>query len=346
MMNTYSLKTTAHLSKCIMFLITIFLSGCNQQSNDIININGATMGTTFSVQIVNNKLNSNKKTLEEKITDILVGVNKKMSTWDSASEISKINNMPVGHWVPVSSDSIFIYSLANAVSKKTNGAFDITTGNLIELWGFTTNDINNVIPSENEIKQAILNVGYEKLLINEMKSAVYKKYPFKLDLSAIAKGYAVDKIAEYLNKNKISAYLVEVGGEIRVKGKKRDEKKWKVAIETPLIQDRKAIKVINITDHAIATSGDYRNYYEIAGQRYSHTIDPFTGKPITHNLSSVTVISNTSAYADAIATALMVMGVDKGIKFCEKNGIPAYFIYKQDNKFKVSMTRNFKKFLQ
>jgi len=232
------------------------------------------------------------------------------------------------------------------VSKKTNGAFDVTTGNLIKLWGFETNEDKNYIPDEQSIKQTTLDVGYNKLLIDDKKSAVYKKSPFKINLSAIAKGYAVDKISEYLNKNKYSIYLVEVGGEIRVKGKKGDAKKWKIAIETPSSQVREVHNIINITDHAIATSGDYRNYFEIEGKRYSHIIDPIIGKPITHNLASVTVISDTVAIADAVATALMVMGAEKGYKYCENNSISAYFIYKQGGKFKVYVTSQFKKYIQ
>ena len=329
-----------------IFVVTIFLSGCNLHSNELVLINGMTMGTTFSVQLINNKSNFNKKKLEENINDVLVDVNNNMSTWDSDSEISKINKMPTGQWIHVSPDTLFINALANSVSKKTSGAFDITTGRLIQLWGFGTNEDKSFVPDEQSIKQAILNAGYNKLLIDNKKSAVYKKSPFNIDLSAIAKGYAVDKIAEYLNKNKYSVYLVEVGGEIRVKGKKGDAQKWKIAIETPSSQVREVHNIIKITDHAIATSGDYRNYYEIDGKRYSHTIDPFTGKPITHNLASVTVISDTAAYADAVATALMVMGAEKGYKYCENNGISAYFIYKQGGKFKVYVTSQFKKYLQ
>jgi len=346
-MNTFLLSISSVFYKYVyIFVVTIFFSGCNLHSNEVVLINGMTMGTTFSIQLINDKSNFNKKKLEEKINDILVDVNNKMSTWDSDSEISKINKMSTGQWIYVSPDTLFILALAKSVSKKTNGAFDVTTGNLIKLWGFETNEDKNYIPDEQSIKQTTLDVGYNKLLIDDKKSAVYKKSPFKINLSAIAKGYAVDKISEYLNKNKYSIYLVEVGGEIRVKGKKGDAKKWKIAIETPSSQVREVHNIINITDHAIATSGDYRNYFEIEGKRYSHIIDPIIGKPITHNLASVTVISDTVAIADAVATALMVMGAEKGYKYCENNSISAYFIYKQGGKFKVYVTSQFKKYIQ
>ena len=346
-MNILLLKISSVVHKyTYVFIVTIFLSGCNLHSNEDVSISGMTMGTTFSIQLNNDNPNFNKKRLEEEINSILADVNNKMSSWDSDSEISKINKMPAGQWIHVSPDMLFINALAKSVSKKTSGAFDVTTGNLIKLWGFTSNKDVNSVPDEKKLKQAVLNLGYKKLLIDKNKSAVYKKSAFNIDLSAIAKGYAVDKIAEYLNKNKYPVYLVEVGGEIRVKGIKSDHQKWRIAIETPSTQVRKVHNIINITDHAIATSGDYRNYYEIEGKRYSHTIDPSTGKPITHNLASVTVISDTAAYADAVATALMVMGAKKGYEYCENNDISAYFIYKENDEFKVFVTSKFKKYIQ
>lgn len=345
-MNHFILKISSAFHKyTYVFSVTIFLSGCNLHSNKDVSISGVTMGTTFSIQLINDNPDFNKKKLEENINSILVDVNNKMSTWDSDSEISKINKMPTGQWIHVSPDMLFINALASSVSKKTSGAFDVTTGKLIKLWGFGTNEDKSSVPDEKSIKQVISNVGHNKLVIDDKKSAIYKKSQFNIDLSAIAKGYAVDKIAQYLNENKYSVYLVEVGGEIRVKGKKGGAHKWRIAIETPSSQFRKVHNIINITDHAIATSGDYRNYYEVDGKRYSHTIDPFTGKPITHNLASVTVIGDTAAYADAVATALMVMGAKKGYEYCENNDISAYFIYKENDEFKTFVTSEFKKYI-
>lgn len=328
-----------------ILIVTIFIAGCNLSSDKIVSVNGLTMGTIFSIHIVSDGSKLNKIKLESEINKILIDINNLMSTWINDSEISKINKMPTHQWIPVSDDTLYVIDLAQSVSQKTNSAFDITVGPLIQLWGFGTNGEKPFVPDDKSIKKALLRAGNNNLLIDIKKRSIYKKAPINIDLSAIAKGFAVDKIAEHLDKYNFSDYLVEVGGEIRLKGKKSGAKNWRIAIETPLSTVRKTHQIIEITNHAIATSGDYRNYFEKNGQRYSHTIDPFTGKPITHNLASVTVVSDTAAYADAIATALMVMGPEKGYEFCEKNEIAAYLIYKKNDGFKVYVTSKFKRFI-
>ena len=172
-----------------------------------------------------------------------------------------------------------------------------------------------------------------------------KQIPLELNLSAIAKGYGVDALAELLDMHGYTAYLVEIGGEIRVRGRKPDGSYWKLAIESPIPQAQRAYQILTLTDHGVATSGDYRNYFAKDGRRFSHIIDPVTGRPIAHNLESVTVIGDTTARADALATALMVMGEERGVQFCEQQKIAAYFIYKQGDKLVNRMTPGFEKYL-
>jgi len=303
------------------------------------------MGTTYNIQFVNNDESINKDTLLHETDDILNSIDRLMSTWRSDSELSQINNRPVGEWISVSTNTLDVLELALSVSQKTKGAFDVTLEPLIELWGFASNEIKTSIPDPMSIKYALKNIGYEHLEINHDKGMIKKRMPIRINLSAIAKGYAVDKIAEHFDDKGIKSYLIEVGGELRLKGKKSNYAKWKVAIETPLIQKRKPFQLMNVTNRAIATSGDYRNFYAINGKRYSHIIDPTTGYTVTHGLASVTVIGQTAAYADAIATALMVMGPDKGYHFCEKYKIPAYFIFHRNNKFTTIYTSYMKKYL-
>ena len=339
-------KLLVNLIKIILLILAgISVSHCSRTGkNDLLVFSGNTMGTTYNIQIVAQE-NVSPEILSKKIKLILNDVEQSMSTWRSDSELSRLNNTTSSEWLTVSKDLLYVLKLAQSVSKKTNGAFDITLDPLINLWGFSSHKIQTSIPDEKNILMALQKVGYRNLYIDPERHAIKKGIPIRINLSAIAKGYAVDKIAEYFNNQSINSYLIEVGGELRLKGHKKDGQLWSIAIETPSTGERKPFKGLMLTDHAIATSGDYRNYYEIKGKRYSHTIDPVTGYPVTHGLASVTVISKTAAYADAVATALMVMGSDKGYHFCEKNKIPAYFVFHKNNKFNTKYTSYMKKYL-
>lgn len=326
--------------------LVLLLTGCNQNATDkIISVSGLTMGTTYNIQVVQDKNSPKEQALEKEIQIILDSLEMLMSTWRNDSEISTINQMPEGQWIKVSSDTFYVIELAQALSKQSKGAFDITLDPLIELWGFGARQTGDVIPDEKSIKQALSRTGYQNIMIDNVNTRIKKKIPLRINLSAIAKGYAVDKVAEYIEKKGNLAYMVEIGGEIRAKGKKSDGLDWRIAIEAPVAQTRIVHRIISISDKAIATSGDYRNYFEVNGQRYSHTIDPVTGKPITHDLVSVTVLSETAARADALATTLMVMGADAGFDFCEKNAISAYFIYRTGQNYAVRHSYEFQKYI-
>lgn len=323
-----------------LVLLSQLLTGCGRTSeNKTVMFDGATMGTTYSIQLVKKHNVAIDGILSQEIKDILNSVDSVMSTWRSDSELSRINSMPSGQWISISPDLLFILNMALSISEQTQGAFDITVDPLIELWGFSSNQPVIDIPDEQSVKNAMQQVGYKYLIIDSQRSAIKKNKPIRLNLSAIAKGFAVDKITEHLDKKGIDSYLVEVGGELRFKGNKPDGTGWKIAIETPSVRGRQPERVISISDHAIATSGDYRNYYEINGQRYSHTIDPVTGHPVKNNLASATIIEKNTAYADALATAMMVMGAERGFQFCKLNKIPAYFIIQKDGKFQARYTR-------
>jgi len=357
------LITSKNYQFIIIAIFSVMLFGCNRYSDEQIQVlSGSTMGTSFNIQIVINSKNINKELIASEINAIFELINSLMSTWRKDSELSRINQAAINQWVTVSADTLNVIELAYSISELSNGAFDITIGNIINLWGFGPNGRPSRVPNKVSIQQAISTSGFRQLDIDHEQSAIKKNVDMYIDLSAIAKGYAVDKIAFYLDKNSFSGYLIEVGGEIRIKGKKPDNTIWKVAIEIPEVQPipesvvpslttdiksefRKVKQVISLTNQSIATSGDYRNYFEQNGKRYSHTLNPVTGKPITHSLASVTVISENAAKADAIATALMVMGIESGLKFSEKNNIAAYFIYRGNNNFKVATTNEFKQYL-
>lgn len=327
------------------FLICLLLAGCNQaEKTETIRLDGSTMGTSYSVQLVKKHNAIIDDALSGEIKDILDLVDSTMSTWRSDSELSRINKKSGNQWINVSPDLLFLLNMALLISDKTDGAFDITVDPLIELWGFSSNEPINTIPNEQSIKDRMQQVGYKNLIVDIQRGAIKKKIPIRLNLSAIAKGFAVDKIAEHLDKKGFAAYLIEVGGELRFKGNKPDGVGWKIAIETPAAGDRQPHRVIGVSNNSIATSGDYRNFYEIKGRHYSHTIDPVTGRPVTHNLASVTIIDKNTAYADALATAIMVMGFERGYEFCKLNKIPAYFIIRKDGRFISKYTHQMKKY--
>ena len=224
----------------------------------------------------------------------------------------------------ISDDLFKVISHANTISKTTNGAFDITVGPLVNLWGFGPNKSENKIPSNEEIELIKKNIGYKKIYLNKETTSIKKLHPdLYVDLSGIAKGFAVDKIALYLNSYNLENYLVEIGGELIAKGTNEDNEVWQIGIENP---NNNLAKIIGLKDIAMATSGDYRNYFEKNGVRYSHTINPNTGKPIKHKLASVTVLDKTAMNADALATAFMVLGPAKTIELANELKIGVYLI--------------------
>lgn len=325
--------------RVIVLLSGLFVSACdNTKKDNRVVLNGFTMGTTYSVQLVEIPGSKSADIISVDIKNILNDINLAMSTWRDDSELSLLNKKRAGEWIPVSPDLLYVLDLAQKVGKKTQGAFDMTLDPLIELWGFSSNKEITSVPGDSAIRRSLQLVGYQYLIIDTKRQRIKKVKPIRINLSAIAKGYAVDKIADYLDKQGIASYLVEVGGELRLKGTRQGNIPWKVAVEEPIVGQRKASLVLHLKDMAVATSGDYRNYYEVNGKHYSHTIDPQTGYPVTHNLASVTVLEKNTAYADALATAIMVMGPEKGYVFCMENEIPAYFIIKNHDKLTYRYT--------
>nr|WP_305908142.1 FAD:protein FMN transferase [Methylomarinum sp. Ch1-1]MDP4520954.1 FAD:protein FMN transferase [Methylomarinum sp. Ch1-1] len=220
---------------------------------------------------------------------------------------------------------------AKQVHEQSHGAFDVTVGPLVNLWGFGPDPMNFVAPPAEQIAEKLQVIGSEHLSLNESENSVRKDIAaLYIDLSGLAKGYAVDRVALLLEERGIRHYMVEIGGEIRLKGQNIQGEPWRIAIEKPTADSRMIQKVLPISDIAMATSGDYRNFFEVDGVRFSHTIDPRNGRPITHKLASVTVLSETSMVADAWATALMVLGPTQGLQLAEQQHIPALFIIKTD----------------
>ncbi|WP_286238664.1 FAD:protein FMN transferase [Neptuniibacter halophilus] len=325
-----------------LFLFLSLLSGCQSDPEPRILIHqGATMGTSFTVKWL--AMDDNPQ-LRQQIDQALVDVNQSMSTYINDSELSRINQLPAGSEVAVSDELGFVLSVADRISRETRGAFDATVGPLVNLWGFGPDGRVIHAPAAEQIAEIRTRVGFQYLDLSQ--GFLRKQRDSYIDLSAIAKGYGVDKLAMVLEQQGIDRYLVEIGGELRAKGIKPDGQNWKIAIESPMVgPERKVQRIIAVKDVGVATSGDYRNYFEENGIRFSHTIDPVDGKPIRHKLASVTVLMPTCAEADAYATAMMVMGPERAEAFAIEQGISAFFIVKADQGFTERMTPGFKQFL-
>ena len=305
------------------------------------------MGTSFAVKVSRLPDVVEKRALIEQIDRRLVEINDVMSTYIDYSELSQLNANPSTDWIPISWELFYVISESRRVSETSGGAFDITVGPLVNLWGFGPEYADEDIPGAGEIAARRADTGFHHFILRQSPPAIKKDIPnLSVDLSGIAKGYGVDQLAALLEREKIQDYLVEVGGEIRVKGIKMDASPWRVAIEKPLVDQRAVQVVLELSDVGMATSGDYRNYLEKDGQRYSHTIDPNSGYPVTHKLASVTVLSQSTMYADAMATAFMVLGPDKGFTLAEAETLAALFIVKNENGFAEKATTAFKKLVE
>lgn len=318
-------------SNLILMALSIFMLACSQPIEEEPHISGPTMGTSYNVKYVNVE-GIDKQRLQQQIDKVLVDINQLMSTYIVDSELSRFNQWQSVEPFPLSNQTIEVLNEAKRLGEMSDGLLDVTVGPLVNLWGFGPQSRPEKIPSKELIKLTQAQIGLDKLIIGDTWAS--KTQPnLYVDLSTIAKGYAVDKLAELLLSNNISNFLVEIGGEMRLSGKKASGLDWKIAIEKPETMQRTVQKIISVGDNAVATSGDYRNYYEQDGVRYSHLIDPSTGYPIQHNLVSVTVIHPYSMTADGLATALSIMGKDKALALAAKYNIAVLLITKESQGF-------------
>ena len=337
-------------SRAIALLISIamLLSACQSATEErlLTTLQGATMGTTYTVKMVELPAGLKPEQIQAQIDTTLEKINLQMSTYRQDSELSRFNANEATDWTSVSQPLVDVLQRAQSISALTGGAFDVTVGPLVNLWGFGPDPGDDQVPSEQSIHKATERVGYAMLQVRRSPAAIKKDRPdLYIDLSAIAKGYAVDVVADYLQTLRIDHYMVEIGGEIRARGRNARGSSWRIAIEKPSTGARTLHTVVELNDVGIATSGDYRNYFEAEGQRYSHTIDPVSGRPVTHGLASVTVADPSTMQADALATALLVLGPDAGYRFAEQHQLAAYFIVKGEDGFYDKASTTFRRYL-
>jgi len=317
------------------FLILLLLSYLNYTKNELLILNGFTQGTTYHIVYKQPYspgffLNRNIHDYQEEIDSLLIEFDLSLSAYLPESVISRINNNDKD----VKVDSMFsiVFNKAKSVNELSDGAFDITVGPLVNAWGFGTELRANIDSAL--IDSLIQFVGMDKVRIE--KERVVKSEPgVKLDVNGIAQGYSVDIVTGFLSDKGIKNYLVEIGGEISAAGTKKKRIPWKVGVDKPydynFIPGQDLQVILALENNCLATSGNYRKFFEENGVKYSHSIDPKTGYPVRHNLLSVTVTAPDCMSADAFATAFMIMGMEKSMKLVKKlDGIEAYFIYSDE----------------
>ena len=315
---------------------SLLFSACKK--NEVQHFRGEVFGTYFSISYVGEE----NPDLPRQVDSILQNINRLYSIFDTASLVSKLNrNEPV---VPSAAFAEMVRN-ALAISEETGGAFDITVGPLVNLWGFGSEQGGTV--SQEALDSVRQFVGYTKLTVGRDGTVTKGDSRIRLDFNAIAKGTAVDDVAEFLVRNGYPDCLVDIGGEVRCEGTKPGGKAWRVGIQIPT-ETRDGLEeadyVFEMTGKSVATSGNYRNYKEIDGQRYNHITDPRSGDSRSTNLLSVTVIADQCAVADAYATAFMVMGIPEAMKFLESHPeLAAHFVYFEDGDYRYVQSGNFPK---
>lgn len=328
-----------------LFILFIGIFSCHQEEKQelppYISIEGFTQGTTFSV-IYRSKDTVSYKT---EIKKLLSDIDSSLSTYNDSSVISKINRNQSS---TVDFHFRKVYETSREVSEATNGAFDITVGPLVEAYGFGKSD--KIDLDSNKVDSLLDFVGYQKISIKN-NQIVKSDSRIQIDMNAVAQGYTVEVIAHFLEEKNIDNYLVEVGGEVKARGINDKGEIWKIGIDKPVegnnTPGKNLTAIVKLKDRSLATSGNYRKFYEKDGIKYSHTIYPSTGYPARSNMLSVTVFAENCARADALATAFMVMGIEKSRKFVsDNNSISALFIYSDNKgKYKVDYSEDLEEFI-
>lgn len=329
----------------------LLLAACEKESRQV-TLEGKTMGTTYHVKYIDDGLVDNlpnPEKIQQQIDAVLKEVNNQMSTYQKDSQISAFNGYnQVNSLFTVSPDFAFVVEEAIRLNKITEGALDITVGPLVNLWGFGPDKRLNKEPTAEQIAERSKSVGIEKLAVekSDHKYGLIKYEPnLYIDLSSIAKGFGVDKVARHLETLGLHHYLVEIGGELRGKGKNLHGKPWQIAIEKPTFAQGQAVEtIVPLDNKGFATSGNYRNYFEDEqGNRLSHIIDPKQLKPIQHNLASITVIADTSMTADGLSTGLFVLGPEKALEVAEREKLAIFMIIKNGQDYETKMSSEFEK---
>jgi FAD:protein FMN transferase len=291
--------------------LLLLLSGCSRDDQPITH-SGHTMGTTWSLRMPGGTRAIRQTDLQQQL-DAWETI---ISHWRPDSALSRFNSSTSTDWITVPAELVEVVELAQQIGSDTDHALDITIAPLIDLWGFGATGRRDSAPTEAEIARAKAQCGWQHLHTRHDPPALRKTIPaLRINVSAVAEGWALDKLARQLERAECSRFLLEIGGEVLARGE------WRVGIQTPAAPLGETAQTLLLKDQAIATSGVYRQHFSAAGKEYAHIIDPRTGRPIEHRLASVSVIHSSAAQADGFATALLVLGPDAGPRLAEKLGL-------------------------
>jgi thiamine biosynthesis lipoprotein len=322
-------------------LAALALAAC-QQPNEV-QLAGSAQGTTYHIKMVLDGLPVTPEQIKADVEEVFRQVDEKLSNWREDSEISRLNRQKTTEWLPVSPEIVRVISIAREVHARSEGCYDLTVKPIFDLWGFSKHE--EKIPEQADIDRVLAHVGMDKVELDAEHQRLRKLDPeVQISLDSIAQGFTVGAVAERLETRGIRNYLAEIGGEMKVKGRKANGNPWRVAIEKPTPFAREVERVLDLHQEkgtAVMTSGTYRNFFESGGKSYSHILDPKTGRPVTHNLLSATVLHEDPTWADAWSTALLCVGETEGAKIAEAEHIKALFIYRDGEQLKERMSSAF-----
>lgn len=311
------------LTRRSFVIMPLALAACGTGSG-VLSLSGSTMGTSYTVVARDATRRLDERDVQAGIDSALAAVNRQMSNWDPASEISQFNAQADTTPVSVSPSLAEVMDAAETVHLASDGVFDTTLGPLIELWGFGAPGAGEM-PGDAAITAAQARSGHANTIAIGGGALQKLKPDAQVYLAAIGKGYGADQVGRALQGLGISDYMVEIGGDIYASGRNPDGLPWQIGIETPSATARDVLRVVGISDLGLASSGDYRNFFERNGQRYSHLIDPRTGRPVTHATASATVLAENAMLADAWATAMHILGAQEGLALAEVQGLAVLF---------------------
>ena len=316
------------------------LSGCGN-GDSLERFDGPTMGSRYSIQYVRHSSTPGLKAVQAEVENILAEVDRQFSTYRSDSVIERFNALPAGRCQVMPGPVLELIRVGEQLSSQSEGSYDLTVEPLLNLWGFGPQGREEKIPTAEALAEVRQRVGHAHLRIDG--DQLCKDAAVEVDFNSIAAGYAVDTIAAKLEAMGIHNYLAEATGELKAAGKKLDGSPWRVALEEPRDDQRVAERIIAVDGYGVSTSGDYRNYFERDGRRYSHTFDARTGAPVLHTLASVTVIHPSALMADGLSTLLLILGPERGWDYAETHDIGAFFVIRADTGFVTRTTQAFER---
>ncbi len=299
-------------------------------------LEGGAFGTFYQITLPGEWPEQELETLQAGIRGVLDEVDAGMSTYREDSDLNRLNRAPVGEWVSLPEPVVNVLAISQDVAAQTQGAFDVTVGALVNLWGFGPEGRPDRRPDTGQLEAALAETGITGLQVDSAGQRARRQGDFLVDLSGIAKGYGVDAVGRYLEHQGIDNYLVNIGGDLLAGGRYSTQRTWRIGVEQPHDRDADDMPlIVPLENMAAATSGDYRNYFEEGGQRFSHILDPRTGEPVSHRLASVTVLHASSTWADAYATGLLVLGTEQALRVATEQDLKVTLISRRGDGFRT-----------